>query len=237
MVPCAPPFAARMQLVALVGHPEGNLFAGLALVGLLVLFRETSPGRRRLGAVLLGGSMTLGGTFAYSVLPAAGLCLLLPLRNHDRLRGLWRPLLISMALGSLPWLAYFIGRVDLAQAWSDSGGAGILALFLGTPAGSEIYSQVPLGTRIADLVQHHLFWMWGWMAQDESFRSPTNYPLGAVVFAAGLLGVVRFWGNRFVRSAGRIPSTAPAPTATLVVGFAVLYILCYLSILSLTNYF
>jgi len=230
LLACAPPFAARMQLIALVGHPEGNFFAGLALLGLVLLFRESAPRRRQLGAGLLGLSVTLGATFTYSAVPAVGLCLLLALRNHSRLKELWRILVGSMALGSLPWIAYFIGRVDLAAARLDSGGTGVLSLFLGASRGEEIYSSIPLATRMSELLSDHLFWMWGWLAPNESYRGAPNYVLGTAVFVLALLGCFRCWERRFLRSGGVVSEGADTPTQSLVAGFSLLYVGAYLSI-------
>jgi len=235
LLACAPPFAARMQLVALVGHSEGNLFSGLALLGLLLMLRKSTINTRRLGAVLLGTSVTLGGTFAYSVLPASGLCLLLALQNRRRCSGLWTWVLVSMGLGSLLWITYFIGRVDLGQVWQEAGGSGVLALFLELSPDTEIYSKVHLTTRITELVQHHLFWMWGWTAADGSFRSSTNILLGTAVFAGSFAGFLGYGGQHFLRRLGTIESSCAAALRPLIVGFAALYILGYLSLALLSG--
>jgi hypothetical protein len=153
LLACAPPFAARMQLIALVGHPEGNFLSGLALLGLLLVFGETSRRRRQGAAGLLGISVTLGASFTYSAVPAVGLCLLLALRNRDRLVGVGRPLLAGLALGAIPWLCYFVFRVDLEGVWRSSGEGSALAALLGISPGAEIYSSVPFLDRLSDLLR------------------------------------------------------------------------------------
>ena len=230
LLACGPPFAAKMQLIALVGHPEGNLGAGLALLGLVLLLRETKLRHRQFGAALLGLSVTLGASFTYSAIPAVGLCLLIALRNRSRLRGAWRPLLTGLMLGSFPWFAYFFTRVDLAAARVKSGGSGLLSLFLGVSSEHEIYSSIPLSQRLHELLSSHLFWMWGWMAPNESYRGELNYPFGALLFLCALCAVFHPASRAFWRRAGRVEgSTLSAPRAATL-GFAVLYVLSYLGI-------
>jgi len=225
---CAPPFAARMQLVALVGHPEGNLLAGVGLLSLLLLFRASTPRPRQLAAFLLGVAVTLGTSFTYSAAPALGLCLLFALRNSPRLAGSWRHLLVGLGLGALPWLCYFTFRVDLASVWQSSGQDSGLGLLLGTSENSEIYSATSLASRTVDLLRHHVFWMWGWMAPDESFRSPINYALGAVIFGTGLVGVWTLRGHPVLRTAGRFSPGGSIQLRPVLIGFCTLYVMGYL---------
>ena len=227
---CAPPFAAHMQLVALVGHPEGNFLSGLGLLALLMLFRASTLRHRTATAFLLGLAITLGASFTYSAAPALGLCLLLALRNPTRLEGSWRHLLVGLGLGALPWLCYFTFRVDLASVVQSSGQDGGLGLLLGTTENSEIYSATSLASRSADLVRHHLFWMWGWMSPDESFRSPVNYALGTAIFSTALAGVWSLRGHRVLRRAGRLPPGLTVQLRPVLIGFCTLYVLAYLGV-------
>jgi len=230
LLACAPPFAARMQLIALVGHPEGNFLSGLALLGLLLVFGETSRRRRQGAAGLLGISVTLGASFTYSAAPAVGLCLLLALRNRDRLVGVGRPLLAGLALGAIPWLCYFVFRVDLEEVWRSSGEGSGLAALLGISPGAEIYSSVPFLDRLSDLLRLHLFWMWGWMADNESFRSPVNYLLGAAIFGTGAVGLLASQAHHFLRRGGLLPRGPAPPLRPILTGFCAIYILSYLGI-------
>lgn len=182
----APPFFTTMQFTMLAAHGEAQLLPALALICGLVAIRRDDP-RWLLGAGLFAG---LGWSFAYSAGPLGLLALgWLAIAGPGPLRQRIGLLQLGGILGLAPWLLYFIVEVDLASG-PYAGRQGFLATILGTGEGSGFFSDSTIATDAAQLVQHHLWAMWGWADENGHYRSGFNVAFGASVLSLAAGAVV-----------------------------------------------
>lgn len=166
---------AGSQILGVANHGEAMVLLAVPL--LLLPRRGEAPSTASGVAVLVGAA--LAGSFAWSVVPAAGICVVSWLAAAG-----WRrfaPLSPLLLIGSWPVLSW----TQREGEWGRLRGAlvedGLISSLLGVPRGGDLLAAAPVGERLLPWVQVHGFAMW-----SLPWQAP-GHPGGAAIAAGWAL--------------------------------------------------
>lgn len=181
---------AGSQILGVANHGEAMVLLAVPL--LLLPTGGESPSGASGVAALLGAA--LAASFAWSVVPAAGVCVVFWLGVMGWRRFVRRsPLLVVGAWPILSWTVR-LGEWDrLRSALAED---GLISTLLGVPRGGDLLAAAPMTERLLSWVQVHGFALWSlpWQAPGEPGRAAIVFGWALTVAALGAWALaLRSW--------------------------------------------